>query len=369
MNKKWLITIGIILGVVALGVGAYFAWQNRKQIIEVIPEIIGGGITPIEPKVEKLLMMSSRQVKTYWVQEVATSSKIIYIAENGSVVEIESNGTEITSESGLQGVDIEVSSSGRWIFSKLGQDGDGVIYDGISIDRIRDFIGVDNVAWGGDGKIAMIIAGNDSGTIVPQIMVQDIKNEQAAPQKIISLNVKGFDLQWPQKESLYLTQPPSAEYVSDLWKIDLGTKKLSKFLSGRGLMVQWSPLGDRALKFTTTEGRGHKLAVIDDKGVESMSLRFITLPDKCVMATSTQMYCAIPRDQEALTHMVLPDEYLKRSVYFQDGIYQIDLTTNGIRAIFEDEEPKIDATDLTVLDDKILFINRYDRKLYSLQLQ
>lgn len=370
MNKKWIITLGIVLGVVVLGIAAYFAWKNREQIAEVIPGIVGGVIVPIQPSVEKLSVLSSRKVDVYWTQGLATSSTILYLDEEGSIFEIDNEGMETAAESGPRSpIDVVPSHSGNWLFAKLSQDGDSAVYDAINNIRIRDFIGIESVVWGREeGKIAMLVSGSDTGLVSPQVIIEDI-NAKTPAQVITKFSLLEFSLQWPQKDSIYLTQKPSADYVSDMWKVDIATKKFSKFLSDRGLMVQWSPLGDRALKFTTTEGRNHKLSVIDEKGGELMALRFVTLPDKCVMTTPTQMYCAIPRDQEALTHMTLPDDYLKRSVYFQDGIYQIDLATNGIRAIYEDEEPIIDATNLTVLEDKILFINRYDRKLYSLSLQ
>ena len=98
-------------------------------------------------------------------------------------------------------------------------------------------------------------------------------------------------------------------------------------------------------------------------------IKFITLPDKCVITSPTQMYCAIPRDQDAFAKLTLPDDYMKREAYVSDGIYQIDIANNGIRAIYEEDIRAIDAINLTVLEDRIVFVNRYDRKLYSLTLQ
>ena len=372
MNKKWIIGISIALGVVVLGVAAYFAWQNRAKIAQVVPELEGGGtIAPVEKTVKKMQVISSREVTSYWVTKDATSSAIFYLDQTGNIIKIDASGVETADTIGLKNaLDIVPAPSGNWLFAKLSTSGDAAIYDMVKGARTRDFIGIDAAAWGAeDGKLATIITGTDTGSIKPRIVVEDLKNAKVAASTVLSFGLQGFDLQWPQKDSLFLTQKPSADYISDMWKVDIKTKQLSKFLSDRGLMVQWSPMGDRALKFTTTEGRGHKLAIIDNTGAELMTLRFVTMPDKCVMTTSAQMYCAIPRDQESLSHMILPDDYLKRNVYFKDGIYQIDLANNGIKTIFEDEDPIIDATDLSVLNDKILFINRYDKKLYSLNIK
>lgn len=372
MNKKWFITIGVILGIVVLGAAGYFAWQNRKQIAQVIPAIVGGGgIAPIEKVESRLKALSSREVKSYWVTKTASSSDIFYLGEDKNIIKIDKDGVETTDTVNLKGaIDITLAPSGKLLFAKLNEGGSSAVYDSINNTRKSEFIGIDTAVWGTEeGKIAMLISGNDDGPITPQIEIGNMNDAKPFSTILASSILQGYDLQWPQKDSIYLTQKPSAEVVSDLWKLDIKTKTLKKILSERGLIVQWAPFGDRALEFTTTEGREHKLSLIDSNGNRLKEFKFVTLPDKCVMTTASQMYCAIPRDQEALTHMTLPDDYLKRSEYVKDGIYQIDIEKDSIRGIFEDENPDIDATNLTIMGDKLLFINRYDRKLYSLNLQ
>lgn len=372
MNKRTLIIIAIVLGIIALGVGAYFAWKNRAIVGELIPELIEGTITPIEPKEERLKLISSREVVGYWVLSNGTSSDILYVAQNGNMVKIGTgdieeiiNGETFSGVRNVMGV-----KNGSMAMAATQSEGQ-VMY------RVYDVIANEWLLAGGDasslspdgGFVASIVKGALANSHLTIQETNLIQADTGTSKEVLSFAPEGFDVSWIKNSELLLTQKPSADYISDMWKVDVKTKKLQKFLSGRGLMVQWSPLGDRALKFTTTEGRDHKLTIIDDKGVELMRLRFVTMPEKCAIMTPTQMYCAIPRDQSALSHAILPDDYLKRDIYFQDGIYQIDLTTGGIRAIFEEENPKIDATELTVLDDRMLFVNRYDRKLYSLNLQ
>lgn len=373
MNKKWIITIGVVLGIVALGIGAYFAWQNRAKIAQVIPAIIGGGvIAPAQPTTQKLRVISSHGVNAYWVVKTASSSDIYYLDNNKTIFNISADGIETTDVMNVRSpLAIIPSPAGSWLFITVNTGGDATIYDIGNNKQIRDFFGTSAIAWGlEEGKIARIASGDSAGAPTPQIVVEDVKNASVVAKTIIKSNIlQGFGLQWPRADALFLTQKPSADYISDMWKVDIKTGKLSKFLSDRGLIVQWAPFGDRALEFTTTEGRAHRLSLIDSTGNRLKEMKFITMPNKCVMVTGSQMYCAIPRDQESLTHMTLPDDYLKRNVYFKDGIYQIDIDRDSIRGIFEDENPDIDATNLTVVGNKLLFINRYDRKLYSLDLQ
>lgn len=372
MNKKWLITIGVILGIVVLGIAAYFAWQNRTKIARVIPAITGEAtIPPVQPVRQRLKQVSSHEVAAYWITKNASSSDIFYIDGNNANFKIGNDGVETADALDLgKFLSVTPSPAGDLLFMRLSNEGDASIYDMTRSAKSREFIGVDSIAWGTeDGTIARIVSGTDAGPIVPRVVVENVKDQKYQSKVVAKFDLQGFGLQWPQKDRLFLTQNPSADYVSDMWKIDINTGKLQGFLSARGLMVKWSPFGDRGLMFTTNEGREHKLSIIDNNGNRLKDLRFVTMPDKCVMVTASQMYCAIPRDQESLTHMTLPDDYLKRSVYFKDGIYQIDIDKDSIRGIFEDENPDIDATDLTVLDNRLLFINRYDRKLYSLDLQ
>ncbi len=66
--------------------------------------------------------------------------------------------------------------------------------------------------------------------------------------------------------------------------------------------------------------------------------------------------------------MILPDDYLKRAVYFKDFIYQIDVSKNSFLEVFSASELVIDAVNLRISSNKLLFINRYDSRLYSLEL-
>ena len=372
MNKRTLIIIAIVLGIVALGIGAYFAWKNRAVVQEAIPAIGGETIAPIELRAERLKLMSSREVIGFWVPASGTSSDVLYVAQNGNVIRIDGEGVEevlnkdIFSNAGT----LSVAKSGGIAMLSTVDNGRTAyhVYD-MKRNEWASASG-DAASLSPDGSlVAAVVKGTLANVRLITQEVRLLQSGDAPTNELLSISPEGLGIQWIRGSELLLTQKPSADYISDMWKVDMKTKKLTKFLSDSGLMVQWSPLGDRALKFTTTEGRNHKLSVINDKGAEIATMRFVTMPDKCVMTTPTQMYCAIPRDQEELAHKVLPDEYLKRNIYFKDGIYQIDIEKGSIRAIFEEETPNIDATNLTVVNDKILFINRYDRKLYSLKLQ
>lgn len=372
-NKKIIIWAGVALGVIALGVGAYVAWRNRAVVADLIPNVIEDVIHPFEPTPERLRIISSREVSGYWVVAATSTPVLMYADLGGNILRVDDAGDELVYERSIANIAVvHPSGDGSRIFVESKGKGGSVFHLFDAVERLPGVTveGVSAITWAPTGgEAAYFVTVGDSMRLRMQaadvIGLSDVEKFT----EIVRIPQNDFTMSWPQKEVIYLTQRPSADYVSDMWRVDLKTKDIKKFLSDRGLMVQWAPFGTRALKFTTTEGRAHKLALIDDQGVEQAVVRFITLPDKCVMTAPTQVYCAIPRDQAALAKLTLPDDYLKRDVYFQDGIYQIDITNNGIRAIYEGDTPTIDATNLTVLEDKIIFINRYDRKMYSLDLQ
>ena len=65
-NKKVMIGVSIVLGIIALGLGAYVAWRNRAIVADIITDISGGVIRPLESKQERLRVISSREVSGYW---------------------------------------------------------------------------------------------------------------------------------------------------------------------------------------------------------------------------------------------------------------------------------------------------------------
>ncbi len=72
---------------------------------------------------------------------------------------------------------------------------------------------------------------------------------------------------------------------------------------------------------------------------------------------------------------VLPDDYWKKKIYTADSIYTIPLSSEDQRPLgialplfISSDELTIDADQLEVVGNKLYFINRYDNKLYSLDI-
>ena len=177
-----------------------------------------------------------------------------------------------------------------------------------------------------------------------------------------------WQIDWPFANEIYLSARPTANTDTEIWKFDLKSKTLTKFLENESsLAVKW---GDNwGLKLNTS-------SVIDKNGKLLFNLSSVipqglvlTLDKKCAV-NSSQIYCALPNSFPESG--LWPDDYLKKKVYTNDNIYQIDIDIANRTAKTKvlwlaDEKNPIDGFNLLLQGERLLFINRYEQKLHSLR--
>lgn len=378
--KKNIIIISVVIGILALGAGIYFAWQkSRQQTIPAVstPFVNEGGIQAPAPAVgatNKLVVVSKNAAIDYWVMNatstVATSTNLIfYITVNGNIFKINGHEEEIVSDlqiSALQG--IKASNDGKIVLIKSGS-GDNLRFDLFDSSRnvwLKPILEIASADLSPDGKQVVYLTSN--GQKSAALMTQEINAPKKKPSQILSINQIDFDLKWLELNKILLIPKPSINYNSEIWQVDVKTKILSRLMSANGLMVNWAKLGETAVRFFSS-GRDYTLDFIDNKGNIRGVFQFKTLPNKCLIASPAQIYCAIPRDQDVFSRLIFPDDYLKRAVYFQDSVYLIDFAQNQFYPLFDADEPIIDAANLSVFNGQLLFINRYDGKIYGLEIK
>lgn len=394
--KKIIIITSIILGIVAMGLGIYFAWKKTKSILtppSVSPPTAEQGLvstTAGQLPTAKLKILSNQPIFDYWIYRpefgaVATStatstgtitrdSIVFYLNQEGKVFQIEKDGKDeaVTSESieNLQG--IKSSSDGKRVLIKSGDliSPKFTIFN--SQAKIFELLpeNITAAAFSPDAKKIAYLE-NKAGT--SDLIVKDLINPKQKPIRIISISQKDFDLDWISAEKIVFIPKSSALYktstlkIFTFWIVDTKKKTLSPLgTEANGLMIKWSTDGKIGLQFSSqSQGRESRLNLINEQGLVQADLDFVTLPDKCLIS-DPKIYCAIPKSIPTKT--VLPDDYLKRAVYFRDALYQIDISKNSLSEIFAEDEPAIDAVRLNLLDNKLFFINRYDNRLYSLEI-
>ncbi|MEK7555558.1 MAG: hypothetical protein AAB516_01930 [Patescibacteria group bacterium] len=371
--KKTIITIGVILGIIAMGLGVYFAWKKSQEILT--PPIsdqqpITNNQQQLPSATEKLKVLSDQPVFDYWTITTGTSTKIFYINKTGQILKVNppagGGKDEIISSQTINNLQqAKSSNNGERILLKLGGADSPQFNIFNATNNIWELLpsGITTADFSPSNKeIAYLKTNGDKSDLI-------IKNLTASKtNKIISIAQNDFDLNWLTDEIILLTDKPSFYIDDDIWALNIKNKTIKKITSGRGLLTNWSPNGDSGIKFSVDQQRNSYLELINNDGTIRASFDFSTLPDKCVF-DSLKIYCAVPQINNSIQKPAFPDDYLKRAVYFKDIIYKMDIEQNTFEMIYANPEIDIDASHLSISDNQLLFINRYDSKLYELILE
>lgn len=377
--KKTIIIISVVLGILAILVGVYFAWRKTKAILtppglstptSSIPSVsvsFSASTTTTIPAL-KLQILSGQPIFDYWVfsSTPTSTNKIFYLSQDGKIFELKEDAkSEAVALDPIENIQtVKSSSDGKRIIIKYG-----------------DIISPQFIIFNSETKIFEVLPGNIAAAAFSpdakkiayldktsgNLTVKDLVGAKPQTVKILTISQKDFDLEWTLPEKIILTPKPSAFYPASTWSIDIKKKTITSLgTEANGLIINWAPDGKLGLKFSSRlGGRGGSLYLINEQGLNQAQLDIMTLPEKCFVS-ELQIYCGIPNNISNNT--VLPDDYLKRQVYFRDSLFQIDVAKNSISEIFDGSDKNIDAINLKLVNNKLFFINRYDNMLYQLEL-
>jgi len=379
--KKIIIIIVIILIVIAIAVGVYFGWKNAQVILnppgsapitgQPVSIQVSNSTTTSEAGVQKAQIVSDYPVFDYWIFKAATSTEagVFYLSSDGKIFQVKGDAEDqaITSEPILDIQAVKSSADGSRVIIQSGGAGSPKFIIFNTATKIFELLS-DNISAADFSPDAKSIAYLETatGSALSSLVIKDFGTKPKTS-KILSFIQKDFDLSWISANQIILTQKPSAFYAGSAWIFDIKNQTLIPLISEmNGLIIGYSAGGKTGLEFFSQQfGTIYKLNLVDDKGAIKANLDFTTLPEKCLIS-EPQIYCAIPKNIPDKT--ILPDDYLKKAVYFSDSFYQIDINENSSLKIFEPSDFAIDAVNLKLIDGKLLFINRYDNKLYSVEL-
>lgn len=396
MNRKIIIITVIILGVLATAFGIYFAWQKSQEILtppanrsQTLPTIGNQKFQPTPQNIKpvKLQIISSQAVFDSWVEEgvvsssvasgttTLTSYNIFYLGTDGKIFKVPetnlSGGAmtqdEVLSSNPISNIQSARSSpDGKMVLIKSGVlSSPQFLLFNAHTKVWQQLPGISSAAFSPDSKRIVYLGNLENGGSI--LAMKDLVGTKPKVVKILTIFENDFDLQWISQDTVLLLSKPSSEYEGQIWSLSIKNKTLKLVDSGAGLSVNLSGDGRLGIRFKIGEGQSPLLNLIDAGGNVLANLDFSTLPDKCFVSQS-KIYCAIPQGNNAVKAPVLPDDYLKRAVHFNDFIYGIDTNKNSFSPFFTGLSPSIDATHLMLAGSKLLFINRYDNKLYSLDL-
>ncbi|MBI5079203.1 hypothetical protein HZB06_00805 [Candidatus Wolfebacteria bacterium] len=366
--KKSLIIIFTVIIIISVGAGVYFAWKKSKEILEppaVNLPAVDYNLPLATSTAPKLTALTDQPVFGYWLS-IATSSpeaEIFYLNQNGLILKAKDGDDEIISDREIKNLRTYEANAKR---SKV------LVRSGFLTASVFEIFNLETKVWqllenvfvaafSPDGtKIAYLDANNN-------LIVKNLTDKKQKTEKIMSFNQTDFDLKWPVADKILLVSRPSASVRGEIWEANVKKKTLRLFADGNGLTVNWSKDGALGLKFSVNQKNEIKLNLIDAEGAIKADLGFSTLADKCLINLA-KIYCAVPKNYNSVKEPVLPDDYLKRAVYSDDAIYEIDLTENSSKKILDENRLAIDAVNFSLSGNRLFFVNRYDNKLYGFDL-
>ncbi|MBI2888764.1 MAG: hypothetical protein HYY10_02455 [Candidatus Liptonbacteria bacterium] len=217
----------------------------------------------------------------------------------------------------------------------------------------------------------------------------NIADAKAKPQELTRVRFADVTLAWNNPDQILLQERASGLVPTSAWNWDTKKKALVLFAEDqRGFETRWAPGAANGLAFVAGErGYGGSFLLVSPQGDVRETFSFLTFPEKCAFgsmpipaelrSSSTpsgatiinSLRCAVPRDSTALASVILPDTYRKRAIFTVDDFYEIDLATGATRTILADPGQTLDAMKVAASGDMLYFVNRYDQKLYSLQIK
>ncbi len=239
--------------------------------------------------------------------------------------------------------------------------------------------GIQSPVWSPTNyQIAYLIPSNLGSETLTTI---DAGTANAKPVTVTSFAMEDMVLQWPAKNTMIVSDRPSAYTTGSIWLFAVSSKTLSSATYEHlGTESLWNASGSALIFSAKSNSSGGQLAFRDATGTQKV-LSFGTLPSKCAFgpygtaASSTanisaSIYCAVPHDQNTFSIARLPDEYDQNIYFTDDDFYRINTGTGSLSEIFSFSavNQNLDATQMKVLNNILFFINRYDQKIYALAL-
>lgn len=327
--------------------------------------------SPTEGAANLLKILSSEPVFDYWT--ASSTQEIFYVTPEGKIAKIGSPAGAYLSEQTVENLNfILPSSDSQKIIIAFGNPHQPQFsfLDLISNAWTPLPLEIKSVAFSPEGKrLAALISQNGQTNLVildlAKYLAGDAKQKAKASKTIIkNFSLQDLKMDWLKPEEIIFSEKPSTLTLGSVWRLELSKLNFQEIISpGRGLFLKWLK-DDLGLKF-----QKQKSSLINWAGQVINDFPFLVLPDKCIFRADS-LYCFLFSTNGLSPKTNWPDDYLQKAVYTKDDFYKIDLNNlTNPQLIFSQWAGKtIDATNLKILGNQILFLNRYDNNLYGLEL-
>lgn len=353
---KYLVIVLIIVGIVWLVRFFFFSTPTGQNILSVLlPQQAAQPVATTTA--QQLNALTSEPIFDYWVS--TSTNTVFYATDAGQIMKLSNaQTTPLTSQTITRLHSITASSDGAFAVAEFN-------YPALPLFSILTTangtwqplpVGTIAAAWSPDkDQLAYL-----SSTALNILDMTTNKTTQVIP-----LTQEELAMAWVTDSKIVLSTLPTSKLNTQTWTIDPVKRTVTSSLEAPGAITHWSQDGSMGIMLTNTNNTP-VTSLIDPSQNQLSQFSFVTMPEKCAF-DGPKIYCAIPKNIP--TQATLPDDFYKKSVYFDDAIYLIDLSSGGFTEVQTGSTAPIDATHLEVQGSSLLFINRLDNKLYALTLQ
>ncbi len=400
MNKKTLIILGTIIGIIIIGIILFFVFKpeeieapREKEIIDFFfPEtreengLIPTPTIPEEEILEEEITQPIRQliqitnIPTIGATFHEQTNKVRYFERStGHLYELTTQGREKKQ--------LTITTIPKIFEALWSKDSTSVIlrYVGLEINDIQTFLVTQtptttpqepeeiegvflplNVLSVANSQAADEIFYLTDTTDQSKGIVATINNKNQ--EEVFNSSFKDFLASWPQKNTITLQTKSSAFKDGYLYKLNPNTESFTKILGGiKGLTTLYFPIEDKVL-YSQSIGRTFTTKLYDtEKGTHS-SFTYTTLPEKCIFGKKNTdiLYCAIPK---RIPSAYYPDDWYKGKISFDDVLWQLDLKNGATKIILDKEGFDITNLFTNTEENYLFFQNKKDSTLWSLRLE
>ncbi len=184
-----------------------------------------------------------------------------------------------------------------------------------------------------------------------------------------------WQIQWPEKNTIFFNTKPSANVPGFLYSLNLSkTGTLTKILGDiNGLTSSISPDAKKMI-YSASSDTGLQTFFYDITARQGSLFPLVTLPEKCVWAGIEQdiLYCAVPASLPAGSY---PDDWYQGTISFNDEIWKIDTKTGNTELLVDKTSlgklGGLDATDLMLSpnEDYLMMNNKKDLSVWQIKLK
>lgn len=364
--KRILKITAIVLIIAAIGWGAYYLFQNKEVAQELITAVFPGTekteevlVTGEQAKPEqKLNSLTAEAIFDYWINKKNGNIYLVNVA--GQIGILTNAQAGVVNSQTLPSLNkIQPSSDGAYAFAKFN-------YPSFTTFSVFNTANGNWQPLNGNVIAAAWSPNSPELAYLSDKALHILNLSTQKTRKVLDMTQRDAELQWTSTSTILISQTPTASLAATMWALNLSNNTLRPlFRDEAGLLVKWSADSELGIKLHN-EKRLPVLSLVNQAGQTFTAFNFATLPSKCLIQTN-KIYCAVPKNIPEGT--LLPDDYFKNAVYFDDAIYSIDLSgTTGVTELQLDQLVVIDAEHLELHNNLIYFKNRLDGKLYSLKL-